>query len=49
MSSRGLDGDSAITSIVLPGTTAAANAPGSVPSTHVTSMPMRAHGPSRKA
>ena len=44
-----MDGDSAITSIVLPGTTAAVNAPGSVPSTQVTSIPIRAHGPSRKA
>ena len=40
-SNRGLAGVSANTSIVLPGTTAAANASGSVPSTKVTSMPSR--------
>ena len=45
-SRRGFDGDSATTSIVVPGCTASANAPGVVPSTQVTSMPKRAHGPS---
>ena len=48
-SRRGLDGVSASTSIVRPGRTAAANAPGSVPSTSVSSMPKRWHGPWRKA
>ena len=48
-SSRGFDGVSASTSIVRPGRTAAANAPGAVPSTNVTSMPKRAHGPCRNA
>ena len=48
-SSRGLEGVSASTSIVRPGCTAAANAPGSVPSTRVRPMPMRAHGPCRNA
>ena len=48
-SSRGLDGDSAMTSIVLPGRTASTKAPGCVPSTTVCSMPSRAHGPCTKA
>ena len=41
MSRRGLAGVSASTSIVFPGTTASANAPGWVPSTKVTSIPNR--------
>ena len=41
MSRRGLAGVSAMTSVVLPGMTAAAKAPGSVASTKVTSMPNR--------
>ena len=40
-SRRGLAGVSAMTSVVLPGMTAAAKAPGSVASTKVTSMPKR--------
>ena len=48
-SRRGFDGLSAITSIVRPGRTASAKAPGCVPSTTVCSMPSRAHGPCTKA
>ena len=44
-SSRGLDGDSARTSIVRPGSTAAANAPGSVTSTNVSRCPGAGTGP----
>ena len=45
-SRRGFAGVSASTSVVFPGRTAAAKAPGSVPSTSVTSMPKRGQMPS---
>ena len=47
--SCGLAGVSAMTSIVRPGRTASANAPGTVASTSVTSMPKRAHAPCRNS
>ncbi len=47
--SCGLAGVSAITSTVRPGATASANAPGTVASTNVTSMPKRAHAPARNS
>ena len=46
---RVFDGDSASTSIVRPGSTASANAPGAATSTNVASMPIRRHGPCRNA
>ena len=48
IASLGFDGVSAITNIVLPGITAAANDPGTVGSTNVVSIPKRTHGPCKK-
>ena len=48
IASLGFDGVSAITNIVLPGITAAANEPETAGSTNVVSIPKRAHGPCRK-
>jgi hypothetical protein len=45
IASLGFDGVSAITNIVFPGITAAANEPEIVGSTNVVSIPKRAHGP----
>jgi hypothetical protein len=48
IASLGFDGVSAITNIVLPGITAAANEPETDGSTNVVSIPKRAHGPCKK-